>query len=140
MHGADSMQKVRHISRQRLYPWLTNPNWLILSVRRKRLTSGCRGFQAPPCTCSMSVGAFSRCRVLEYIADPRTAIAEMHRCLKPGDFLLLSVAAVFPRDSEVEYWRLLPGAIRHLLADFSRVELVPEGNSLVGFLRTVNVC
>jgi len=80
------------------------------------------------------------CQVLEYIADPRAAITEMHRCLKPGGFLLLSVPAVFPRDAEEEYWRFLPGAVRHLLADFSRVELAPEGNSLVGFLRTVNVC
>jgi|SRR5215831_3830722 len=80
------------------------------------------------------------CQVLEYIPDPHTAIAEMHRCLKPGGSLLLSVPAVFPRDSDVEYWRFLPGAVRHLLADFSRVELAPEGNSVVGFLRTVSVC
>ena len=38
-------------------------------------------------------------QVLEYIAEPAAAIAEMHRVLKFGGYLLLSVPAVFPRDS-----------------------------------------
>ena len=79
-------------------------------------------------------------QVLEYIADPRVVIMEMHRCLKPGGSLLLSVPSVFPRDSEAEYWRFLPAALQNLLADFRRVEIAPEGNTLAGFLRTVNVC
>ncbi len=79
-------------------------------------------------------------QVLEYVPDPQLVINEIHRVLKPGGFLLLSVPAVFPRDSEVEYWRFLPCALRRLLSGFSRIELAPEGNSLIGFIRTTNVC
>jgi len=184
MHDADSMQKVRYTGHRRLYPALTNPNWLILRARRKRFEQWLPqvpgsalhvldvGGRIQPYRvllgdrCSQYIAVDLRptplvnvigdarqlpfaggqfdlvlcCQVLEYIADPRAAIAEMHRCLKPGGSLLLSVPAVFPRDSEVEYWRFLPDAVRHLLADFSQVELAPEGNSLVGFLRTVSVC
>jgi hypothetical protein len=52
----------------------------------------------------------------------------------------LSVPAVFPREAEAEYWRFLPGALKHLLSDFSSVEIAQEGNSLIGFIRTANVC
>jgi hypothetical protein len=65
---------------------------------------------------------------------------EIHRTLKKGGFLFLSVPAVFPRDSESDCWRFLPGALRHLLSGFSSVEVAPEGNSLMGFIRTTNVC
>jgi len=79
-------------------------------------------------------------QMLEYVANPRTVITEIYRCLRPGGFLLLSVPAVFPRDSEVEYWRFLPSAVRDLLAAFYKVDIEPEGDTLMGFLRTVNVC
>jgi SAM-dependent methyltransferase len=79
-------------------------------------------------------------QVLEYVPNPQEVIAEMRRVLKPGGFLLLSAPAVFPRDSDVEYWRFLPCALRKLLSAFSTVDLAPEGNSVIGFIRTVNVC
>lgn len=37
-------------------------------------------------------------------------------------------------------WRFLPQGLRHLLAGFSRVEVLAEGGSVVGFFRTVNTC
>jgi SAM-dependent methyltransferase len=79
-------------------------------------------------------------QMLEYAPDPRQVIAEIHRVLKPSGLLLLSAPAVYPQDSEQEYWRFLPCALRELLVPFSMIELVAEGNSLSGFLRTINVC
>jgi SAM-dependent methyltransferase len=79
-------------------------------------------------------------QVLEYIPEPGLVIGEIYRTLKTGGFLLLSAPAVFPRDSDNEYWRFLPCALKRLLSSFSSIEVVPEGNSLVGFIRTVNVC
>ena len=79
-------------------------------------------------------------QVLEYIPDPSVVIAEIYRVLKSNRFLLLSAPAVFPQDSEEEYWRFLPQALKLLLTRFSSVEVAPEGNSVVGFIRTVNVC
>jgi SAM-dependent methyltransferase len=79
-------------------------------------------------------------QVLEYLFEPQLAVNEIYRALKKDGFLFLSVPAVFPRDSESEYWRFLPGALKYLLSDFSSVEVAPEGNSLTGFIRTMNVC
>jgi SAM-dependent methyltransferase len=79
-------------------------------------------------------------QVLEYVKEPPVVLAEIYRVLKSGGMFLLSAPAVFPRDSEDEYWRFLPAALRLLLASFSSIEVAPEGNSVVGFIRTVNVC
>ena len=43
------------------------------------------------------------------------------------------------RENDKEYWRFLPEGWRHLLKEFATVEIVPEGNSLTGFVRTCNV-
>ena len=79
-------------------------------------------------------------QMLEYAPEPRQVIAEIHRVLKPGGFLLLSAPAVHPQDSERDAWRFLPAALRELLKEFSAVDLAPEGTSLTGFIRTINVC
>ena len=79
-------------------------------------------------------------QVLEYIPEPAAVIAEIYRVLKPGGVLLLSVPAVSPRDADEDCWRFLPGALRQLLAAFSHSEVVPEGGSVVGFFRAINVC
>jgi SAM-dependent methyltransferase len=79
-------------------------------------------------------------QVLEYVLDPSALIAEVHRVLKPGGWLMLSVPSVFPRDSDGECWRFFPAALHHLLAAFTQIEVVPEGGSVTGFFRTVNAC
>jgi SAM-dependent methyltransferase len=79
-------------------------------------------------------------QMLEYPPEPRHVIAEIHRVLKPGGFLLLSAPAVHPQDSDQDSWRFLPGALHELLKEFSPVDLVPEGGSVTGFIRTINLC
>jgi SAM-dependent methyltransferase len=78
--------------------------------------------------------------VLEYVAQPSLVFGEIHRVLKPGGALLLSVPSASPIDAGEECWRFLPAGLRYLLAGFSTVEVVPEGGSVAGFFRTVNTC
>jgi SAM-dependent methyltransferase len=79
-------------------------------------------------------------QVLEYIPEPGAVIAEIYRVLKPGGCLLLSVPAVFPRDSEQDSWRFLPESLRCLLRSFHDVEVEAEGSSVAGVFRTACVC
>lgn len=67
-------------------------------------------------------------------------IGEIYRILKAGGVLVLSVSSAFPRDAEEDRWRFLPAGIRQLLGGFSEIEVVPEGGSIAGLCRTVNVC
>ena len=73
--------------------------------------------------------------VFEYFPEPRMAAAEIHRVLKPGGCLLMSVAAVCPRAVAEEHWHYLPAGLRFVLAPFSRIEIVPEVTSIGGTLR-----
>ncbi|MGA9040152.1 MAG: class I SAM-dependent methyltransferase [Terriglobales bacterium] len=184
MSPTETPEAVREAGRERLYPSLTNPNWLILRRRRELfqrwlenvpgeklsvldvggrvqpyrslLKERCAQYVAVDIRVTPLVNVVGLAQqlpvgdekfdlvfctqVLEYIPEPKLVLNEIHRTLKKGGFLFLSVPAVFPRDAELEYWRFLPGALKHLLSDFSRVEIAPEGNSLVGFIRTTNVC
>jgi SAM-dependent methyltransferase len=79
-------------------------------------------------------------QMLEYAPDPGLVLSEIHRVLKPGGRVLLSVPSVFPQDADEDRWRFLPAGIRQLLSAFSEVEIVPEGGSIAGFFRTINVC
>jgi SAM-dependent methyltransferase len=78
-------------------------------------------------------------QVLEYVEEPRKVIGEIHRVLKPGGFLLLSVPAIYPIDSEYDRWRFLPSGLCNLLASFQRIEVHAEGSSIDGLFRTVAV-
>ena len=179
-----TLEEVNRQGRERLYPSLTNPSWLILSARREIFRSWLarlngdglrvldvggriqpyrpliegrlkqyvavdlgrtplvnihgRGEQLP-----LASGEFDLVvctQVLEYVFDPAAVISEMHRVLKPGGCLLLSVPSVWPRDSKSEYWRFLPAGIERMLGGFSNVEIVAEGGSVTGFFRSVNAC
>ncbi len=77
-------------------------------------------------------------QVLSYVSNPWQVISEIQRVLKSGGVLLLSAPAFFPRHHD-ERWRFLPEGLRLLLADFSQVEIAPEGYSIAGICRTINV-
>jgi SAM-dependent methyltransferase len=77
-------------------------------------------------------------QALTYAADPARMVDEMHRVLVPSGVLLLSTTAMCPEFHD-ERWRFLPGGLKILLAEFSRVEIVPEGHSIAGVIRLINV-
>jgi SAM-dependent methyltransferase len=78
-------------------------------------------------------------QVLEYFPDPRLATAEIHRVLRKGGVAFFSAPSVYVRDHEKEYWRFLPAGLRFILKDFDAVEVLPEGNSITGLFRTLNM-
>ena len=79
-------------------------------------------------------------QVLEYVPEPQIMISEIRRVLRRGGTLILSVPAAHPRDAEEECWSFYPAGIRKLLANYSEVEVVPEGGLITGFFRTINAC
>jgi SAM-dependent methyltransferase len=79
-------------------------------------------------------------QVLQYVAEPAVVIAELHRVLKPGGHLILSVPAIFPRESDEDRWRFQPRSLKDLLHVFDGVQVVAEGSSISGFFRTVCIC
>jgi len=181
--GIETLESLRRAGHERLYPSITNPNWLVLRRRReifKRWITQLegrelsvldlggriqpyrplvesrlgryfavdlvinplvsivgRGEQIP--VCSEEFDLVFCTQVLEYVADPVAVISEIHRILKPGGTLFLSVPAVFPRDSVEDKWRFLPGSLRVLVSGFSHSEIVAEGSSVSGFCRTFAV-
>jgi len=184
MDHRPTLNEVTRQGRERLYPSLTNPNWLVLRERRRiferwlaQLPSGkldvldvggriqpyralianrvgqyvavdlrltplvdvvARGEQLPLGDAAFNLVICTQ--VLEYVAQPSLVFAEIHRVLRPGGTLLLSVPSACAADSEGECWRFLPAGLRHLLAGFTRVQVVAEGSSVAGFFRTVNTC
>jgi len=78
-------------------------------------------------------------QVLEYFPDPQQAASEIRRVLRKGGVAFLSAPAVFVQTNEKECWRFLPEGLRYIFRDFESVEVLPEGNSLTGMLRTLNV-
>jgi SAM-dependent methyltransferase len=77
-------------------------------------------------------------QVLNYTANPARVIAEIYRVLKPGGSLYLSAPAIFPRYHD-QRWRFMPDGLSVLLSSFSDVEVVPEGYSIAGLFRSINL-
>lgn len=77
-------------------------------------------------------------QVLEYVLRPEVMISEIHRVLKPGGWLLLSVPAITLRDADEECYRIFPFALLKFLAPFAEAEVAPEGGSIIGFFRMIN--
>jgi SAM-dependent methyltransferase len=77
--------------------------------------------------------------VFEQFCQPHKAASEIHRVLKPGGILMMSVASVAPRFVEEECWRYMPRGVRALLASFSSVTIAPEVSSLGGLCRLMNL-
>lgn len=184
MNRPQTLDEVTRQGRDRLFPSLANPNWLVLRARRRifdrwlaQLPSGeldvldvggriqpyralianrVRRYIAMDLRLTPLVDVVARAellplgdarfdlvictQVLEYVSQPSMVLGEIHRVLKPGGTLLLSLPSACPMDAEEECWRFLPAGLRYLLAGFSRVEVVAEGSSVAGFFRTVNTC
>ncbi|KKQ77576.1 MAG: Methyltransferase type 11 [Parcubacteria group bacterium GW2011_GWC1_38_6] len=67
--------------------------------------------------------------VLEHLEDPKKAIAEMLRVLRPGGKILISVPFLFPiHDSPNDFWRFTKYGLRVLFKDWNIVELSAETN------------
>lgn len=74
-----------------------------------------------------SVDAFLCRSVLEHVRDPKQAVVEMHRTLKPGGAVLISVPCVYPYHARAgaypDHWRFFEDGLRVLLEPFARVEV-----------------
>lgn len=180
----ETLDRVTRESRERLYPSLTNPSWLVLRRRREifqkwlshiegnellvldvggriqpyrpLLEKHLRYYVALDLRQTPLVNVIARgeqiplpdakvdlvlcTQVLQYVSDPAAVIAEIHRVLKPGGHVLLSVPSVYPQDSEHDRWRFLPAGLALLLRPFNQVEIAAEGLSVAGFFRTVCIC
>jgi SAM-dependent methyltransferase len=183
MPSPETLDQVLREGRNRLYPSLRNPNWLILRRRRQIFEEGLSrlperslsvldiggrlqpyrpllgsrvkryvavDLRVTPLVNAVAAGEalpfcdkefdFVICtQVFEYLPDPYVVASEIQRVLRKGGCAFLSAPAVFLRDSDREYWRFLPEGLRYVFRDFETVEVIPEGNSLIGFFRTLNI-
>jgi ubiquinone/menaquinone biosynthesis C-methylase UbiE len=76
--------------------------------------------------------------VLEHFPEPKKPLQEIHAVLKPGGFVIASVAAICPRAVSEEHWRFLPAGLRYIFSDFAEVEIAPEASSVASFFRYLN--
>jgi SAM-dependent methyltransferase len=78
-----------------------------------------------------SVDGFICRSVLEHVRDPRRAVAEMHRSLRPGGAALITVPSIYPYHARPgaypDYWRFFDDGMRSLLEDFGSVEIEAVG-------------
>ena len=74
-----------------------------------------------------SIGTALCLDTLEHVEDPRKAVEEMYRVIKPNGWLIISSVMKFPiHDYPNDYWRFTPEAFRSILKPFktSFVEFV----------------
>ena len=80
--------------------------------------------------------------VLEHLPDDRTALAEIHRVLKPGGKLLVSVPFVYPvHDAPFDFRRYTIHGLREILTQHGfRVDReIVHGNSFVTAIQLANL-
>jgi SAM-dependent methyltransferase len=71
--------------------------------------------------------------VLEHVKDPRQAVREIHRILKPGGAVYVTVPSTYPYHARKgfgaypDYWRFFDDTLRDLFSAFSSVEIVKHG-------------
>jgi SAM-dependent methyltransferase len=72
-------------------------------------------------------------QVLEHVPNPFLAVSELHRMLKPGGILLLTVPAAFPYHADPQdYWRFSRDSLKLLFSStFRDLEIKGCGNRLV---------
>lgn len=68
---------------------------------------------------------------LEHFYEPSLAVKEITRVLKRGGLLILSTRFIFPlHEVPHDYYRFTEYGLRHLLKEFSILELKKDGNTL----------
>jgi SAM-dependent methyltransferase len=66
-----------------------------------------------------SIGTVLLLDTIEHVEDPRTAMAELRRCMAPHGMLLLTTHFFFPKHAyPYDYWRFTSEGILSLLKDF----------------------
>ena len=69
--------------------------------------------------------------VLEHLHTPAKAIAEMRRILRPNGMIILTTRFIFPlHDVPHDYYRYTKYGLRHLMQDFTIIELVEEASTV----------
>ncbi len=67
--------------------------------------------------------------ILEHLEEPKRAIAEINRVLKPGGKILVSVPFMFPMHATPgDYWRFTKYGLKLMFKDWDIVELCSETN------------
>lgn len=62
--------------------------------------------------------------VLEHVREPSMAVKEMHRVLRPGGQVTISVPFILEiHDAPHDYWRFTEHGLRYLLRDFDEVHI-----------------
>ncbi len=78
-----------------------------------------------------SVDAIICSSVLEHVRDPRRAMAELTRILKPGGQLFLFVPSIYPYHARQghypDLWRFFEDTVREMLAGYSTVAIEKRG-------------
>ncbi len=78
-----------------------------------------------------SVDAIICSSVLEHVRDPRRAMGEMQRVLKPGGTMFFYVPSTYPYHARPghypDYWRFFEDTIRDLFSDFREIEIQKRG-------------
>jgi SAM-dependent methyltransferase len=66
-------------------------------------------------------------QVLEHCTNPHLIVNECHRVLREGGTLIVTAPSVYPvHGYPADNWRFMPDGMRHLLREFSRVEVLGE--------------
>lgn len=78
-----------------------------------------------------SIDAVFLIEVLEHINEPKKALKEIHRILKPNGKLILSTPFIFPiHDEPYDFYRYTEYGLQYLLKDFDNVKITPRNNSI----------
>ena len=69
--------------------------------------------------------------VLEHCRDPRTAVSELHRLLRPGGVCVLSTRFIHPYHPDPhDYFRFTSDGLTEVFSDFRETRITPLGTRL----------